>query len=850
MLGAPASSPLGGAELSIDNTNTKHAGLSLLDVLRQLDVHAQGTIVGDVNKPSELHGARLACKALRDVVDHTVERVSLTMTADTVANWRPGQASPLARMRRCRQLRIYASDEMDYDEAPHLPRPPLLASLALSGVDATVAGGITTLSVAGDWDFQALVEAALMAGGRLPNVEDLDLYPIRGFESTTSHALPAYTAIRAAMPKLKSLLLPYNGWLEGLEAFRGSEVTCVSATCNEHACGQLRLAEANSLVQLPQLRYLLLRLGREGAASLPHESDWDGDAEHLPRDEDDAATLAGLDEAAEEQLHALRLLFISAPAEMEWMRIEHLCVSVHGSFCGRVLIDFEGGELSLVGVSAARGTECLNYLAAALLSRLAATGQQRIRKLVVESLSDSSSSLTNFLQPQRPLARLLGVCECVALVKLALADESPYVPAVVLPALERVVQLFGLPEQLQLQNGLIPQGSVFLFGLQCRAEAAGDGSGKAGDDGGVDFMSGGNEASRRMLGQLRNPAVQSLVGPDLPALATATAALVLQQTLDKVWEASRMQARLRQIAEQLQGDVPIDDLNGPPSHLILRGPFIRQLATGHEGIQLLKAWLDARALQTPAASAEAVEGLAGPGQPAGGAAAVAGGAGEGGAAAAQEVPAVPQAAAAAADEPLERPVGACCLVAFAPAADAALVVCRFGAATLRLQAALESVGAVVPGSLVVRHLHLAAHGDDLENLNAWHHFMHAMLQTLWDRRRIGATGAGIAAGVMNAADEVQAAAAAQSGGIAEPAGAAAARSDAAAGTGAAPHEPQAEASAQQAAAGSARHIGVAAGGAVGGKAAGDMGDLEALQRLVVLADQARREVLVWIAASH
>ncbi|KAG2436213.1 hypothetical protein HXX76_006525 [Chlamydomonas incerta] len=522
----------------------------------------------------------------------------------------PQQPPSLEELEACRLLLLRLIDVLrhseEYLELFGVPLEPKFRSSLLSfvltlaaaglGVDAAVAASVRSLDVSSSCGFPTLCACASVLGGRLPNVTSLDL-DLAGDgdwrQGDASVARLAYTALRAALPKLESLRLPCTPGLLGLEAFAGSGLTSVQSSdgCGEHANGVLERGHVRGLAKLTQLRHLRLCLCKSEA----DHHDWqagggagvdDGDAPPPAADEDDAATLAGLAPCYREQLLSLRLLLCTAPAALETLEI--LKFEMQGGPQGGP----QGGRLSselvfrftptaaagrsavaAVEVHEVEGAASLNYLAAAVLPRLAATGQRRLPLLRLGHIKVYPRGLAQMLsQPQRPFVRLAAMCDRLELGTLTLlgapASASPPPVADALAAVRDVVQLFGWPSQ-QLCVWLHPW--AFRLSMRGAWDGAADGGGGSSASGGVAAAPASASASAS------SPAL---------SLATVTAEQLLRATA----------ARLCMAATEV-GAAGSDDLQtGRDEYqrwvlLLLQGPLVKQLACGRSGHAMLRAWL-------------------------------------------------------------------------------------------------------------------------------------------------------------------------------------------------------------------------------------------------------------------
>ncbi|KAG2438201.1 hypothetical protein HXX76_005805 [Chlamydomonas incerta] len=503
----------------------------------------------------------------------------MTISGEVFAGWRPGQASPLARTRRCRFLTVRLSaPEGD-------PSTPLLAALVIGGVDAAVAAGIRSLEVWSDGGFPTLFACASMLGGRLPNVRKLVLDPAGDWDwpqGDAYNASLAYSALRAALPQLETLELPCTPILRGLEAFAGSGLTSVQATagCGNFADGNLLERKVvRSLAQLTQLRHLELWLCKpeeeaQDRQELGGAQVDDGDAPPPAADEDDVATLARLDACSREQLLSLRLLLCTAPAALETLKISGFEMQINQD--GEQHDEEDGeedrercGELrelvfrftpaaaagrsvvAAVELGQVEGTASLNFLAAALLPRLAVTGQRRLPMLRLGGIEVESCG---FRQLQRPFMRQAAMCDRVELGTFTLSCmfETARSSLVLdtLAAVRAVVQLCGWPSQ---------QLSVWRHPWEFTLSRPGAWDGAAKGGRGSSTSGSGSSASG---GVAAAPASASASSPAL-SLATVTAEQLLRATSERLWAAAT------------------------------EGPLVKQLACGRSGHAVLRAWLAA-----------------------------------------------------------------------------------------------------------------------------------------------------------------------------------------------------------------------------------------------------------------
>ncbi|KAG2430796.1 hypothetical protein HXX76_009772 [Chlamydomonas incerta] len=512
----------------------------------------------------------------------------MAMLHEAALGWRPGQVSPLARTRRCRGLTVHLWNFGDAHNS-------LLAALLLSGVDAAVAASIQKLAVSSDCGLLTLCACASTLGGRLPNVRALLLAP--GGDWQQAHAtIPrlAYSALRAALPQLDTLALLSTPGLRGLEAFAGSGLTSVESPIRgaDHGYGLLRRRCVRSLAQLTQLRHLELCLGRLQADPAAWQEDdggddggggggGGGDAPPPAADEDDAATLAGLAPCYREQLLSLRLLLCTAPAALETLKIRVLQMQdlqvdgLHGwggirGLTFRFTPTAAAGRsaVAAVEVEEVEGAASLNFLAAALLPRLAATGQRRLPLLRLGCVKDDPRGFERMLSPPlvRPFLRLEAVCDRLELWTLELlydpetAGPAPVADAVA--AVRAVVQLCGWPSQQLCTAGEHPWA--------LRLSRPGAGAGAANGGGGAATSSSSSAAAS-------SPAL---------SLATVPAEQLLRATAERLWAAATEVGAA--------GSEDVQAGHDDPEHrllLLMQGPLVKQLASGGGGHAGLRAWL-------------------------------------------------------------------------------------------------------------------------------------------------------------------------------------------------------------------------------------------------------------------
>lgn len=441
--------------------------LCLLDVLQQLGTDALDKIF---KEPSSrlTQGARLSCRALKQHVDSNLSHARFRISKGLFQQWRPGQVTPLARFCRCTRLTLSVStDSPDSDGEDDEGPPPLdelpdpwLATLCVAGVGPDVSAGIRHLHLQGPLELGPMAAYAITLAGWLHNVRKLDLEA--GYsEGEPPGNLSMYAALRNAMPSLDTLVLHGRSDLPGIEALAGSSLTTLQVTCN-----YLCMDSARSLVQLTQLRTLSLSLE---AHDVGVDEDSAAARADVPGDADDVETTAGLEAKEVRQLWVLRRLLVSAP--LGWQRIEVPSVHMfgrdgqqsHAVASMTCVFASSGGDLESVEVASRKAwsfdpesPHIINYLAAIVLPRLAATGQRRLPLVKLARYAGIASDLARHLQPQRPLARLLALCDRVQFGELAILDAATRVTSpraaagAVSEGLCAVLRACGWPEVLQL----------------------------------------------------------------------------------------------------------------------------------------------------------------------------------------------------------------------------------------------------------------------------------------------------------------------------------------------------------------------------------------------------------------
>ncbi|PNW73207.1 hypothetical protein CHLRE_14g623125v5 [Chlamydomonas reinhardtii] len=555
----------------------------LADVLRQLDVHAQRHFVAALSSCSQLGDTRLTCHALRDIVDHNLENARFRVPRrNFAAGLRHEQQSLLARFQSCRSLTIVYSEEDDVGscaaEQPQ-PTPEQVAPLCVStGV------GVRELRL--ESRTMGLADlVACVATLRLPNVRVLELRTSRqedndGLRDSSSHA--ALSALRAALPLLEELRLPYTSYLLGLgAAFSGSSLTSVGVSMP----GLLSRPQVRGLLQLQQLRNLEVlaspgeHVGGSGEIGAQVADSVRGGG-GVPGDADDAATLAGLHVGQAEHLWALRLLLTSLPPALQRVKF-----SSGFGMTAEVAIRLEAGQVQSIERDSGY-VQTLNNFAAVLLPRLAASGQRRVPSIKLGKLWGNATTLISYLQPQRPLARLLRLCDSVELE--ALIMDVPVVPVEeegftanerirITSALRAVVQAFGCwPTHVHTLAGYL--GCRLAINGTAAAEA------RSSSAAGVDRPAADAAA-----------AYAATAAGAAGAFVGVTAERVLGRAEELMWGKAAAQDRLPGLL--LEGRAPpVDAAVGAPSsaqaaggsrsagerlHVLLRGPVVRlQLLDG------------------------------------------------------------------------------------------------------------------------------------------------------------------------------------------------------------------------------------------------------------------------------
>ncbi|KAG2426508.1 hypothetical protein HXX76_011735 [Chlamydomonas incerta] len=576
--------------------------MNLLDVLRHLDVEALGSIFGGVDKEGStkaIRGARLSCRALRDIVNGSVTHAVFRVSPSLLATWRPGQQSLLARFRRCSHLtvaldldRADGEEPSDEDEEPQQPQS-LLAALCVSGVEPSAAAGSTHLRLTSDAEpgpqLRTLALHAITLAGWLRNVRELDLDSCNYGDSPGQNRA-TYTALRAALPRLETLVVPAIGFLPGLEAFAGSGLATVRVSDKWYEGFVLDMSCVRSLQQLTQLRRL--EIGGLDTHGISLGSDVGQAAEAAaaePGCEDDEATLAGLCTADAEQLLSLRRLLVALPAALESLKLRRftLCSELlDWPFWHDIVLSFSGGELISMEVGCADGVDGLNFMAAALLPRLlrATPGQRRLPLLRLVQLNGDVGRLRERLQPCRPLVRLLGLCDRVEFKELRLngwlAD-----PDATAATVRAVVQVFGRPSGTFLRG---QHGFRFVLPMETKGDRKASGCSGDGGAGGAGCVTGVPQHDADVVSALGEALLSSATewiwqcaaadgGPALAAAAAQDAEGAAAR------EGAGRAAQGGQVPSAWQG------LNT----LLLRGPLVtQQLFAGIGGAAGLTSWLD------------------------------------------------------------------------------------------------------------------------------------------------------------------------------------------------------------------------------------------------------------------
>ncbi|KAG2422439.1 hypothetical protein HXX76_016009 [Chlamydomonas incerta] len=167
--------------------------------------------------------------------------------------------------------------------------------------------------------------AQLACSMGLANVRHLNLGACCQWAQTSMSAL--YPEMAAAMPHLQSIEVPLTSCVRGLEALAG--LTSVRAVpINVHLGTPLLIADACSLVQLPNLQRLELCLSTYGPRHRLQEDEWQHGG--LAHPEDAAALSGAAKPCIKEQLYALRMLAASAPKKRLEVVLEDLCTVAQG----------------------------------------------------------------------------------------------------------------------------------------------------------------------------------------------------------------------------------------------------------------------------------------------------------------------------------------------------------------------------------------------------------------------------------------------------------------------------------------------------------------------------------------
>ncbi|KAG2432496.1 hypothetical protein HXX76_008841 [Chlamydomonas incerta] len=656
------------------------------------------------------------------------------------------RGSPLARFTRCGTLRLQlretsqpdhqhdedgAIDEIDEDTDPDLMSwPPLLSTLCVSGVGADVGAGIHTLRLdASVWGLPSLVNCAVAMSGRLPNVRELQLDCWRSAEGDVGSPRAVYTALAVALPRLERLTLPFTSWLPGCEALNGSGITSLGL---DMARGPLFVEDSRALTQIRQLTHIELNLQQwpqqwspESARPLSLWFNQD-DEEDFPTDESDALMVAALHPEHAEQLGALRWLLVHAPRTLHSIRIRYLQgllrprapagdggaaedeASAPQIDIRDVVVLFEGGAVAAVEVGRAECEEAgatamgLDFLAAALLPRLAATGQRQLPLLKFHFIEEYLQHLAEcVVSPRRPFARLLRMCERKDIGTLRLAD-LPSISTAASPAgaLQSVVQHLGAPDYLQSGGG-----RKWLFRLQLSPGPSGDAAAAGGTSGGAGGAGGGDGTV---------PAAGA--GDTVPV---ATAEWALSRAAHLLWGAATGERGAAAVAAAYE----LARRARPEEHdslcryalqghfVVLRGPLIQQMLLSGNGTKLLHAWLSG------VLNISVRPGGASAAEPAG------------------SVPVAPgPGLAAAGPEAAAEEELLCGAMAVVPAAATAVVGCWTAAEAQRLARAAAAAGGVAAGSLEARAMRMTHKCQLMPELSPLNSVIGMALQEVWDSR--------------------------------------------------------------------------------------------------------------------
>ncbi|KAG2424969.1 hypothetical protein HXX76_014127 [Chlamydomonas incerta] len=274
------------------------------------------------------------------------------------------------------------------------------------GMDCGVEDGLAMVTAAAEGHIELVqylhrVEtvAQLACSMGLPNVRHLNLGACCQWAQTSMSAL--YPEMATAMPHLQSIEVPLTSCVRGLEALAG--LTSVRAVpAHIHMGTPLLIADARSLVQLPNLQRLELCLSTYGPRHRLQEDEWQHGG--LAHPEDAAALSGAADPCIKEQLYALRMLAASAPKKLERISIAVLSADEHCTMYD-AHITLQEGRVCSVALGTIQGTlRTANYLAAALLPVVAASPTGRLRSLSADSLYNMDRTQT-LRAPEGLLAR-------------------------------------------------------------------------------------------------------------------------------------------------------------------------------------------------------------------------------------------------------------------------------------------------------------------------------------------------------------------------------------------------------------------------------------------------------------
>ncbi|PNW77511.1 hypothetical protein CHLRE_10g439800v5 [Chlamydomonas reinhardtii] len=264
----------------MDNAKEARAEVTLLDVLRILDVKALDRMF-KTRTHCDFSGARLACRALRAAHDLAVRLCVVRVSQRTALNWRPGQLSPLALFPHCTSLRLeLVADKEDLlrslaedEEEPVWFSQEALARMALLGTSAEARARLTNLGVSIPCVYgsgTALDIAGVLAAlaPDLPALQTVDATDgdnsLLGMGAAGDHVRSTilHSTLSTHTPQLRELTLPSApGLLRGVAALAGCarlqhlHVSCLN---DRSDAVLLRAEEVAGLSALPALKTLHL----------------------------------------------------------------------------------------------------------------------------------------------------------------------------------------------------------------------------------------------------------------------------------------------------------------------------------------------------------------------------------------------------------------------------------------------------------------------------------------------------------------------------------------------------------------------------------------------------------------